>query len=189
MLRPLLQARAAMPSPSEFAPFAQWAGILTTVAAVLAALGFVGRWGIRFRLVGITGFMGVLAVGLFGLSLGVFNYTQVPGAVNFTLAYDDGANRAVIVLPSEVDESEVEATLRKAAADLFSYGRLGRGGDDHLIVRARTVIHPQPDLSEPLYLGRAARSLSEREGTSTQVEVFAQPLARLADYRTGEAAP
>ena len=177
-----------MPSPSEFAPLAQWAGILTVLGAVLVGLGFVRRWGIRFRLVGITGFMGVLTVGLFGLSLGLFNYTQVPGAVNFTLAYDDGANRAVIALPCEVSESEVEATLRKAAADLFSYGRLGRGGD-RLIVRARTVIHPQPGLSEPLYLGRATRALTERDGSSTQVEVFPQRLARLAEDRAGESAP
>lgn len=44
----------------------------------------------RFRLVGVIGFMGVLIVGLFGLSLGLFNWVEVLGVVRYMLVYDNG---------------------------------------------------------------------------------------------------
>ncbi|PSO82785.1 MAG: hypothetical protein BRC44_01695 [Cyanobacteria bacterium QS_4_48_99] len=169
-----------MSIPTDLSIYAQWAGILTLVCLVVAGLGFIFQWGIRFRLVGITGFMGVVTVGLFGLSLGLFSYTQVPGAAPFSVVYDNGANKAVIALPPKVNESEVEASLRKAAADLYSYGRLGRG-DDKLTIRARAVTHPESGVSKPLYLGQVKRSLASREDENMKIEVFSERFAQLPE--------
>jgi hypothetical protein len=54
--------------------------------------------------------------------------------------YDNGATQAVITVAPTITNNEVEATLRQAASDLYSYGRLG-GDADQLTIRIRTIIH------------------------------------------------
>jgi Protein of function (DUF2518) len=163
---------------ADFLTFAQWSGIATLVFGALALLSFVVKWGIRFRLVGVTGFMGVLTVGLFALSLVPFTRTVVPGAVKFSTVYDTGAIQAVISVPPTITPTELEATLQQAANDLFSPGRLGRR-DDLLTIRARTVLHPEPGLSQPLYLGQVRRSLIVRDDEQMTIELNAANLAKL----------
>lgn len=172
-----------MTLPNELGFYIQWSGILTLVALAVTLVAFIFSWGVRFRLVGATGFMLVLTGGLFALSLGLFTYAEVPGAVRFQLVYDNGANQAVVKVPPTVSATEVDATLRKAAADLFSYGRLGRG-NEQLTVRLRTVVHPEPGVSQPLFLGQVKRSLREREDENMVVEVFQERVAQLADNST-----
>lgn len=163
----------------ELSPYTQWSGWLTLACLLLSLLAFIFRWGIRFRLVGITGFMAVLTGGLFGLGLGLFQRTEIPGAVRFSLVYDNGANQAVISVPATISESALDATLRQAAEDLFSYGRTGIGGDDKLTVRARTILHPEPGISQPLYLGQVKRSLGVRQDQQMEVEIFQDKFAAL----------
>jgi hypothetical protein len=164
---------------TDFTIYIKWSAILTGAALVLTLIAFIFKWGFRFRLVGITGFMGVLTVGLFGLSLGLFSYTDVPGAVSFSVVYDNGGNQVVIKLPPTVTESEVEASLRKASADLYSYGRLG-GTDRQMTILARTVIHPEEGVSKPLYLGKVQRSLSQqRDDSELDIEVFSSQFSQL----------
>ncbi|MFP4132971.1 MAG: Ycf51 family protein [Halothece sp.] len=165
---------------NEFIVYIQGAALTTGVALILTLLAFIFKWGFRFRLVGITGFMGVLTVGLFGLSLGLFSYTDVPGAVPFNVVYDNGGSQVVIKLPPTVTESEVEASLRKASADLFSYGRLG-GSDQKMVIRARTVTHPEEGVSKPLYLGKVQRSRTDTETTNIEVDVFSSNFSELPD--------
>ncbi|MEC4982997.1 MAG: Ycf51 family protein, partial [Oscillatoria sp. PMC 1076.18] len=152
----------------------------TIACLVIAGLGFIFKWGIRFRLVGVTGFMGVLTVGLFALGLGLFSHTVIPGSVRYAVVYDNGANQAVIAVPPEINKSELSATLRQAAADLYSSGRLGRGSD-RLTIRARTVIHPEPGFSQPLYLGQVGRSLSDRNDDRLALELFSESFAQLPE--------
>ncbi|AFZ45228.1 Protein of unknown function DUF2518 [Halothece sp. PCC 7418] len=166
---------------TDFAVYIKWSAILTAVVFVFTLIAFIFNWGFRFRLVGITGFMGVLTAGLFGLSLGLFSYTDVPGAVPFSVVYDNGGSQVVIKLPQTVTESEVEATLRKASSDLYSYGRLGTA-DNQLTIRARTVIHPEEGVSKPLYLGKVQRPLSQqREESDLNLEVFSSNFAQLPE--------
>ncbi len=163
----------------NFAEFAQWAGILTVVSLVIAGLAFLFKWGIRFRLVGITGFMVVLTAGLFALSFGLLESNLVPGSVKFSLVYDNGGNKAVIALPTQVTESEVEATLLQAASNLASYGRGGSAGDNKFTIRARTIIHPEPGISVPLYLGEVRRSLAFRDEATPEVRIFSDNFVKL----------
>lgn len=125
-----------MLTTTDFLIAGKWAGIVTLVCAAFTLVTFVFKWGIRFRFVGITGFMGVLTGGLFALSLGLFSHTTIPGATRYSVIFDNGANLASIAVPSTITQSQLDATLRQAAADLFSYGRLGR--NDNLVIRART---------------------------------------------------
>lgn len=167
-----------MLTTANFLDAAKWSGGLTLLCAVVAVLGFLFQWGTRFRLVGITGFMTVLTGGLFALGLVPLTHTIVPGAIHSTLIYDAGSTQAVIRVPPTITATQLDATLRQAAVDLFSYGRLGQG-ETQLTIRARTLLHPEPGLSQPLYLGQVQRSLSLREDDQMAVEIYADKLAQL----------
>lgn len=160
----------------DFSTYTQWSGILTLFSLVLAVVAFVFGWGFRFRLVGITGFMIVLTIGLFGLSLGLFDRVTIPNAVRYALVYDNGGNQAVISVPQEITATELEATLEQAAYDLFSYGR----GGNQMSIRARVLLHPEPGLTKPVYVGEVRRSLATREDENLQIDVFPQNLAKLS---------
>jgi Protein of function (DUF2518) len=163
----------------DFLKYTQWSGLATLAFAAIAILAFVLKWGIRFRLVGTTGFMLVLTGGLFALSLAPLTRTVIPGALRYSLIYDNGATQAVIGLPQTVTPTELDATLRQAASDLYSYGRLGAGGNNSLTIRARTVTHPETGLSVPLFLGQVKRSLGSREDAGMAVEIYADKFAQL----------
>jgi hypothetical protein len=167
-----------MLTTADFLIATKWAGILTVVAAAVAVLGFAFKWGLRFRLVGVAGFMLVLTVGLFALSLTPITRVEIPGAIRYSLVYDNGASQVVIAVPPQVTEPELVATLQQAASDRFSSGRLG-GSEKQLTIRARTILHPQAGVSEPLYLGEARRSLAQREDANMTIEVYPEYLDKL----------
>jgi hypothetical protein len=48
-----------------------------------------------------------------------------------------------------------------------------------MIVRARTIIHPEIGLSVPLYLGQVNRTLVSREDPEMAVEVYLDKFASL----------
>lgn len=163
-------------TPDAFFTYGQWSAGLTLAVALLAGLGFLLKWGFRFRLVGSTGFMIVLTGGLFALSLVPLTHTQIPGAIRYSLVFDNGANLATIAVPATITPPELEATLRQAASDLFSPGRLGIGRDQ-LLIQARTVTHPQPGISQPLVLGQVKRSLAVRDDQDLEITLFQQNLS------------
>lgn len=164
-------------STADFLVYCRWVGIGTLVMAGLAIVAFAFKWGFRFRLVGVTGFMGVLTAGLFALSLVPLTHTQIPGAAKFSLVYDNGATQAVITVSPDLTPESLEATLQQAANDLFSPGRLGLGRDQ-LIIVARTVIHPQPGVSQPLVLGQVSRSLASRTDEGMVIQINAANLKK-----------
>ena len=166
-------------STDDFARYTQWSGIATLIFAFITIVGFIFKWGIRFRLAGATGFMLVVTGGLFPLSLAPITRAVIPGALRYTLVFDNGSSQAVIATPPQINSSQLDATLRQAASDLFSYGRLGSRENDQLIIRARTILHPEPGLSTPLYLGQVKRSLSSREDDAMQIDIYENNLAKL----------
>lgn len=173
-------------STAEFFTAFQWAGILTLVCGVFAVLGFLFKWGIRFRLVGITGFMAVLTGGLFALSLVPLTRVEIPGAVRYARVYDNGGTQTVIALPPTITESELEATLRQAASDLFSPGRFSTSGETQLTIRARTIVHPEPGISKPVYIGQVKRALGVREDENMEIEIYSAKLPHLPKESSSE---
>ena len=158
--------------------YTQWSAYATIAFAVLMVAAFLFKWGIRFRLVGTTGFMVVLTIGLFGLSLGLFNRNVVPGATRYSLVYDNGSNLAVVSVKPDISLAEVDATLRQASGDLFSYGRIGNG-DDRFTVRLRTIQHPEPGVSEPIYLGQIRRAIAMRDVADLDIKIYEDNIAKL----------
>ena len=164
----------------DFSTYTLWSLYATIAFFILAILGFIFKWGFRFRFVGATGFMIVLTTGLFALSLGLSNRVEVEGALRFNLVYDTGGNRAVITVPAEITPSELDATLQQAAIDLFSYGRNASNGDTKLTIRARTQVH-EDDFTYPIYLGQVRRSLFERADKG-EITIFNKEFARLNSF-------
>lgn len=178
----VLGAIAAMPlsipEPAEFLQVTQWSAILTGVCALIAVLGFIFKWGIRFRFVGVTGFMIVFTVGMFALSLVPITRTTIPGAARFTTVFDSGSTNVVIAVQPPISDETLVATLKQAASDYFSPGRLGRS-NEKLTIRARAVLHPEPSVTEPLYLGQVRRSLQVRDDEQMEITLFQDNLAKL----------
>jgi hypothetical protein len=168
-----------MLTTADFLQYTQWSVIATLVFAAIAVLGFILKWGIRFRLVGATGFMLVMTAGLFTLSLEPLSRTVIPGALKYSLVYDNGSTQAVIAIPPSITPSELEATLRQAASNLYSNGRLARRGDNQLTIRSRAIIHPEPGVSVPLYLGEVKRSLTSRDDSAMTLEIYPEKFAQL----------
>lgn len=168
-----------MPTTSLFLLAAKWVGIATLVCAVVTVLSWVVKWGIRFRMVGVTSFMVILTAGLFTLSIAAVPQIKIPGAVPFSLVYDNGAAQTAIAVPPEISSEQLEATLRQAAYDLFSPGRSG-GTDTQLTIRVRTIIHPEENVSKPLYLGYVKRSLRDREDDNMEIFIESEKISLLA---------
>ena len=169
-----------MELPTDIITYALWSGYGTIACLVLTIIAFIVGWGFRFRLVGVTSFMGVLTLGIFGLSLGLFSHYEIPGATRYTVVYDNGANRAVIAVSPDIETSAIEPTLHQAALDLYSYGRTGSQGNELFTVGLRTVLHPETGVSQPLFLGEASLSLAIRDESSLEIELFQQNLAQLS---------
>ena len=167
-----------MLTPDDFLEATKWGGIATLVFAALTALAFVFSLGIRFRLVGVTGFLAVLAAGCFGLSLEPFTRTQIPGAIPYTTVYDSGSIQVVIKVPAQITEPELKATLRQAASNLFKAGRLGSAGQAPTI-RARTLLHEGPGVTRPLYLGQVQPIPDPETGEPLSIEIFRDHLAQI----------
>jgi hypothetical protein len=165
-------------STAQLLTFAQWSAYFTLFCAAIAVLAWVLKWGIRFRLVGVTGFMIVLTGGIFALGLGLSSRPQIAGAVRFSRVFDTGADRVVIAVPPTITPTELEATLRQAAINLFSSGRSSQSGGT-LLIRARTVLHPAPGVSQPLYLGQVSRPLGQGNDVPVAIELFPEQLAQL----------
>lgn len=165
-----------MPTTIDFIILAKWAGITAIVSAALTVIAFVFKWGLRFRLVGATGFMIVLTAGLITLGLVPFTRTVIPGAIRYTVVFDTGATQSVIAVPPTITDDQLDATLRQAASDLYSPGRVGRGGNQ-LIIRARTIVHPNSTSSQPIYVAEVKRSLSERDDLDLDISIDEKKLA------------
>lgn len=168
-----------MPTPAEFLDATKWSAIITLAFAALTAIAFFLQWGLRFRLVGVTGFMAVLTVGFLGLSIVPISRTVIPGAVRYTTVYDSGSTQVVIRVAPEITETELKATLAQAASNLFGPGRLGAPGQPPTI-RARTILHPTDDVSQLVYLGEVQRSQSAQADQKYAVTLYPDGLATLA---------
>ena len=164
---------------SELFQYGTWLGYATIACLVVAVVSFVAGWSFRFRLVGVTSFMTVLTIGTFALGLSLFPHQEIPGAVRYSLIYDNGANQAVVAVAPSIEKSAIEPTLLQAAEDLYSYGRTGTGGNNQFTVKLRTVLHPQTGISKPLFLGEAKRKLISQGDKEVTIDVFEQNINQL----------
>ena len=165
---------------TEFGLLAQGMGVFVLVCALITGIAFARSWSWRFRFVGVTSFSVVLTAGLFALSITPFIVPTVTGAVPYDIVFDRFGPEAVITVSPKITTEQLDATLRQASNRLFSTGRNSQNTTDQLTIRARTVLHLRPGVSQPLYIGEVKRSLRRRDDPKMEVQIFQDELAKIS---------
>jgi hypothetical protein len=135
----------------------RWLGAASGVLALLTSAGFLGRWGIRFRLVGITSFTALLAISCAAFAVSFVPRITVPGAVSVPVVFDNGGDLVVAAAPSGLPEAAIAPTVEQVARNLRGSGR--SSGDGTVRVRLRGLEPVAPGRARPVVLAEARRSL------------------------------
>lgn len=137
----------------------QWLGAASGLLAVLTVAGFLSRWGIRFRLVGITSFTALLAISCLAFAVSYRHRVVVEGAVNVPVVFDNGSDLVVAAAPLDLPPEAVAPTLEQVAANLRGTGRTSPDGRVH--VRLRRIEPATEGAARPVVLGEATLSMAD----------------------------
>ena len=124
-------------------PWLGWTGLGLSLLTVLA---FLTKWGLRFRLVGVSSFTLLLAVSCWAFGVSYTPPVVVEGAIRAPVVFDNGTDLVVAQAPADLEPATVSATLEQLAGNLRSAGR-GSG----------TYLRRSP------WQGRSARPTARRE--------------------------
>jgi hypothetical protein len=135
-----------------------WLGAASGVLALLTIAGFLWRWGIRFRLVGITSFTVLLSLSCLAFAISYSPRVSVPGAVQVPVVFDNGTDLVIAAAPADLPPEAVAPTLAQVARNLRGGGRSSTSGD--VRVRLRRVEAVEPGLGRPVVLAETTRELA-----------------------------
>lgn len=130
----------------DSASWLAWSGL---GFAALTAVAFTARWGLRFRLVGVTSFTLLLAISSWAFSVSYTPPVVVEGALRAPVVFDNGNDLVVAQAPADIDASAVEPTLAQLAGNLRPGGR----SSNEVVIRLRQIKPVGEGLSEPIILG------------------------------------
>ena len=136
----------------------QWLGAASGLLAITTVVGYLGRWGVRFRLVGITSFTALLAISCLAFSVSYTQRVSLEGAVTVPVVYDNGGDLLVAAAPADLPEGAAGPSVQQLAENLRTSGRSSADGLVH--VRLRRVEAVAAGLSKPVVLAEASRSLA-----------------------------
>jgi hypothetical protein len=132
-----------------------WLGAASGVLAVLTIAGFVSRWGIRFRLVGITSFTALLSLSCLAFAISYNPRVSVPGAIQVPVVFDNGTDLVIAAAPADLESAAAAPTVEQVARNLRGSGR--GGGAGQVRVRLRRVEAVEPGLARPVVLAETTR--------------------------------
>ncbi|KEF43275.1 MAG: hypothetical protein ER33_00590 [Cyanobium sp. CACIAM 14] len=135
-----------------------WLGAASGVLALLTVTGFLARWGIRFRLVGITSFTALLALSCLAFAISYTPRVSVPGAVQVPVVFDNGTDLVVAAAPADLPAEAVAPSLEQVARNLRGGGRSSSAGE--VRVRLRRVEAAGPGVGRPVVLAETTRDLA-----------------------------
>ena len=135
-----------------------WLGVAGGVLLLLTVLGFLARWGVRFRLVGVTSFTLLLAVSCLAFAVSYVPRVSVPGARSVPIVYDNGSDLVIAAAPADLAAEAVRPTLEEVARNVHGSGRTSADGLVH--VRLRRLEPAADGASRPVVLGEARLQLS-----------------------------
>ena len=135
----------------------KWLGIASGVLAVLMVVGLLARWGIRFRLVGITSFTTLLAISCAAFAISYSPRLSIEGAVSVPVVFDNGADLVVAAAPADLAPEAFAPTVQQVASNLRGSGR--NTSDGLVTVRLRRVEPAGEGVSRPVVLAEAQRDL------------------------------
>jgi hypothetical protein len=135
-----------------------WLGAASGVLAVLTLAGFLSRWGIRFRLVGITSFTALLSLSSLAFAISYTPRVSVPGAVRVPVVFDNGTDLVIAAAPADLPPEAVAPTLEQVARNLRGGSRSSSAGA--VRVRLRRVEEVAPGLGRPVVVAETTRELA-----------------------------
>ncbi len=148
---------------------AKWLALAALALLVLTVAGFARRWGIRFRLVGVTSFTALLAISCAAFSVSYTPRVTVPGAVTVPVVFDNGADLVVVAAPTDLPPEAEAATVEQVARNLRPTGR--SPADGVVRVRLRRLEPAGEGVARPVVLAEARVDLRggeihvERQGS------------------------
>ena len=135
----------------------EWLGVASAVLLLLTVVAFVVRWGIRFRLVGITSFTVLLSLSCLAFAVSYAPRQQVEGAISVPVVFDNGSDLVVAAAPAQMDPEAYAPSVQQVALNLRGSGR----GTQRVEVRLRRV-EPKGEGSDvPVVLATAVRNLDD----------------------------
>ena len=135
----------------------EWLGVASAVLLLLTVVAFVVRWGIRFRLVGITSFTVLLSLSCLAFAVSYAPRQQVEGAISVPVVFDNGSDLVVAAAPAQMDPEAYSPSVQQVALNLRGSGR----GTQRVEVRLRRV-QPKGEGSDvPVVLATAIRNLDD----------------------------
>ena len=152
----------------------RWLGISSALLTLVTIAAFVRRWGVRFRLVGITSFTVLLALSCTAFAISYSPRVAIPGAVVLPVVYDNGADLVVAAAPPDLPEAAILPSLEQISRNLRGSGRQTSDGLVH--VRVRQIRSLEPGRSQPVVIAEATRNL--RDGSVQLADQPGQAAAR-----------
>lgn len=140
---------------------AKWLALAALALVVLTVLGFVSRWGIRFRLVGVTSFTALLAISCAAFAVSYTPRVTVPGAVVVPVVFDNGADLVVAAAPADLPLEAAAPSAEQVARNLRPTGR--SPADGIVRVRLRRLEPAGEGLAKPVVLAEARLDLRSGE--------------------------
>jgi hypothetical protein len=135
----------------------EWLGVASAVLLVLTLVAFVVRWGIRFRLVGVTSFTVLLSLSCLAFAVSYAPRQLVDGAVSVPVVFDNGSDLVVAAAPADLDPAAFAPSVQQVALNLRGSGR----GTQLVEVRLRRVDPTAPGTDTPVVLATAIRNLAD----------------------------
>ena len=135
----------------------EWLGIAGGVLVLLTLVAFVARWGIRFRLVGVSSFTVLLSLSCLALAVSYAPRIQVEGAVSVPVVFDNGSDLVVASAGADMDPASYGPSVQQVAANLRGSGRKAQLVE----VRLRRVEPAADGTDRPVILATAIRDLAD----------------------------
>ena len=145
-----------MPLPEFLEVSIKWLAWSGLGLSALTGIAFVSRWGLRFRLVGVSSFTFLLAVSCWAFSISYSPPVRVEGALQVPIVFDNGTNLVVAQASSDFAEGAIAPTLEQIAANLRPGGR-----NREVRVRLRQLQAVSEGTSKPVVLGETKRDFSQ----------------------------
>ena len=135
----------------------EWLGIASAALLLLTVVAFVVRWGIRFRLVGVTSFTVLLSLSCLAFAVSYAPRQLVDGAVSVPVVFDNGSDLVIAAAPADLAPEVFGPSVQQVALNLRGSGR----GTQQVEVRLRRVEATAPGTDTPKVLATAIRNLED----------------------------
>ena len=138
-----------------------WLGAAAGVLLLLTLAAFVRSWGVRFRLVGVTSFTGLLALSCLAFAISYSPRRSIEGAQVLPVVFDNGADLVVAAAPANLEPASYGPSVEQVARNLRGSGRNASSVE----VRLRRVEPSAAGTDRPVILAAARRNLADGQVT------------------------